>query len=233
MIKVAFFVEGQTEQIFIERLIQWLANSRGIRIVSQKWYGPKKERVLAQVNLVDPTGDPDYLFQIRDCGSDTAVLSDARDECAKLETAGVSQVVCVRDIQGQFVYNQRTAARVGMEKTLASLPLPATLILATMETEAWFLAEDSHFAKIHPGLVAPRVSGLLGYALSAVNLEAIDKPSEALNAIYSLEELTYDKSRAAVQRTVDVLDFHAITSTIHAKVPAIEPLILCVRNLLR
>jgi hypothetical protein len=85
-----------------------------------------------------------------------------------------------------------------------------------MEIEAWFLAEHTHFAKIHPNLTVTRITD---------DMQNRPCPHDDLHAIYRLEGLQYRKSRTQVEQTIGVLDFGRLYLEFGEKFPDIQNLI--------
>jgi len=94
-----------------------------------------------------------------------------------------------------------------------------------MEIEAWFLAEDTHFARLHRDLSADRVASELEFNPRTDDMQLRDRPSRDLADAYFLVQVIYDKSRERVSRTLDCLDFEAVSTTLCAKFPDLEALV--------
>jgi hypothetical protein len=93
-----------------------------------------------------------------------------------------------------------------------------------MEVEAWFVAEHSHFQRIHPNLTPDRIRNDLNLDVENMDWEGLASPSTTLTDIYWLEILTYTKSRSDVERTVERLDFGIVTARLPHRTPAFQPL---------
>ena len=76
-----------------------------------------------------------------------------------------------------------------------------------METEAWFLAEHTHFRKLNSNLTSERIKAEFGFDPSVDDMQLRSCPSDDLHSIYQLEGLSYRKRQKQVQKTVRHLDY--------------------------
>ena len=97
-------------------------------------------------------------------------------------------------------------------------------VLGVMEIEAWFLAEHTHFQRIHPDLEPNRINAKLGFNPSSDDMQMRTHPTEDLRNIYALENLAYNKTRNKVQRTIEVLDYADIYLSHRSKFPDVAML---------
>jgi hypothetical protein len=70
------------------------------------------------------------------------------------------------------------------------------------EVEAWFMAEEKHYAKIDPKLTLAKVNAIAGIDVSTDSTELIAHPTEKLQQIYN-----YSKRKNTVTRIVNTLDY--------------------------
>src|SRR3981081_3105034 len=103
MNKMAIFVEGYTEIVFIDRLIEQIANDNAVRIewrlISGGTTCPRTSRQLkaAQVH----TGQEHFVV-IFDCGGDDLVKTRMVKAYPNLVNAGYSRIVCIRDVYPKY-----------------------------------------------------------------------------------------------------------------------------------
>src|SRR4051812_48015868 len=106
MNKMAIFVEGYTEVVFIDRLIEELANKNSVLI---EWRvirgGMSSSRTTRMLKAKAPEPDREHLVVIFDCGNDDLVKTRIRQEYQNLTTAGYSRIVCLRDVYPTFTYD--------------------------------------------------------------------------------------------------------------------------------
>ena len=119
-----------------------------------------------------------------------------------------------------------------MAQQLKGLPVHATAHLSIMETEAWFIAEHSHFPRVDSSLLPSSIETVLGYDPSAVDPENILSPASELHAAYQSAGLSYDKSRQCVERTVAALDMESIVIHVAPRTPSLSALICDVKAFL-
>ncbi|MGF1572343.1 MAG: DUF4276 family protein [Sumerlaeia bacterium] len=205
--KLAVFVEGQTEQIFMQRLLREIVGQKNIAIDSLKFIGSGPAR-LRRVTGNTPANVPFYA-QICDChggGEMTTVVSDIRDHYQGLVQEGFSLVLGLRDVY-PVPMSRMEKLREGITSVLPHGKVPVRMIFAVREMEAWFIVEDRHYLQIHPGLTPRKINKELHINVSTIHAESIHHPAELLNKIYRLKTKGYQKSRFGVQRTIDALNF--------------------------
>ncbi|NNJ83867.1 MAG: hypothetical protein HKP13_02855, partial [Gammaproteobacteria bacterium] len=115
--------------------------------------------------------------------------------------------------------------RQGFEFRLPNDPITPALILAIMEIEAWFLAEYSHFLRIHPKLSTERIRREFDFDPANDDMALRDRPAEDLENIYFLEAIPYHKTREHVGRTVNSLDFSIIQNQVATKISDLGKLV--------
>jgi hypothetical protein len=94
MKKIALFVEGQTEQIFVEKLIREFIGKHKFSITKYKFWGGKNSNREASILIAQGTdADTEYYFAIYDCGSDKSVQSDIRENLDSLRNESFSLVM--------------------------------------------------------------------------------------------------------------------------------------------
>jgi hypothetical protein len=120
-----------------------------------------------------------------------------------------------------------------MARALPTNPIRPLLVLATMEVEAWFIGEHTHFQRIDNGLTIPRIQNDLGLNLLTDEVEAFGRPSSDLDAIYQLAGLSYTKRRAEVERTVAALDYVRVRDDLARRTPSFAPLLNAVNAFLQ
>ncbi|NJO94622.1 MAG: hypothetical protein HC820_10385 [Hydrococcus sp. RM1_1_31] len=92
-----------------------------------------------------------YYILIYNSGSDNSVASDIRDQYSSLVASGYSMIVGLRDVY-PISAAQKDRLERGLQYALPKGSVPAYIVLAVMEIEAWFLAEWNHFIKVDASL---------------------------------------------------------------------------------
>ena len=97
MKKLALFVEGQTEQIFVEQLLQYIAGDHGINIEKRRGFGGR-DQGRSFITLSSPDGEAPFYILLVDSSNDGRVLSDIREEYEGLARQGYDKIIGLRDI---------------------------------------------------------------------------------------------------------------------------------------
>ena len=152
------------------------------------------------------------------------MASDVRDGYDKLVEIGYTSLIALRNVKPK-AREDATKIQVSMQKSFKTDPIVVLIILAVMEVEAWFLAEHTHYERIHADLTPSRIKQKLGFHPEQDDMQLRDSPAENLNRAYNLVDETYDKSRANAQRTINALDHKAIRDTLINKLPPLRELV--------
>ena len=149
----------------------------------------------------------DYSVIILNSGSDSRVASDIRERYESLVNAGYSQIVGIRDVRPEVSVNEIPRLRRGLRYRLKTKPVDPLFVLSVMETEAWFLAEFTHFLCIHEHLTISRIVQAFGFDPETEDMQLRPEPAKDLSNIYGLEGHAYTKRSNNIQRTIDALDY--------------------------
>lgn len=228
MKKLAIFVEGKTERVFVEKLLrQFIEEPRlSISVYSASGgRGPRSPRVLKLVSRTPATPAHEFHVQIVESQNDERVGSDIRDRYEALVDAGFSAVIGIRDVFDEFAFAGIPALRTKLRFRIKTSPINPVFILGVMEVEAWFLAEHTHFGRIHPALDCPRILAAFGFDPSAHDMQTRSVPHEDLHAIYWLEGIEYRKRGAHIELTTDALDYTRICCDVADAFPDLKRLL--------
>jgi hypothetical protein len=204
---MAIFVEGQTEQIFVEKLLREIAGEKKLLIeLRLARGGAKAKRRIRQLKAADPRAGQEFFVLIVDCGADNRVASDIRDQYESLVKAGYTAIVGVRD-----VYPQPRADIPNIMRLLnygqKTIPMKVVFVLAVMEVETWFTAEHTHFLLVGPALTPAFIQSRVGFNPVTDDIEQRPHPAQDLHDVYALVGQGYAKDRTTVQNTVNCLDY--------------------------
>lgn len=218
MNKLAIFVEGQTEQIFAEKLVLQLGADANVGIRVERVTGGRRgaPRVIEITGTRSPQSREFFVLLV-DCGQDERVKSDILDRYDGLIRADYEQIVGIRDVVPRARDDIRRI-RDGFLFLLPNDPVMPILILAIMEIEAWFLAEYSHFPRIHASLTIDRIKQECGFDPVNDDMQLRERPSKDLEDVYFLETINYHKTRAHVERTVNSLDFSVVQNELATRI---------------
>lgn len=222
MPKLAIFVEGQTELIFLRHLLGYLAARREIYIDERELRGKRGVRLLKFIHhRPRPEPPPPFWVMLCNCGGDSTVVSDMLEQAPSLMAHGYGQILGLRD-----VYPLPHSKLPQLERTLrATLQregpsgISMAIALAVLELEAWFIAEWHHFAVLDLELTPERIQGELGFDPRTESVEHLSHPADFLRQIYRLVGLSYHKRRNEVVELTRALDFAHLCGDQRKRVP--------------
>jgi hypothetical protein len=225
MKKLAIFVEGYTEQLFIETLLREVIGTRHLRIESYSGVGGGRgPRGWHLLGVSNPAHRTRFSAMVVDCGSDGRVRSDIADHYDSLVAAGYSAIIGVRDAYPDVAYNQIQLLRNGLQVGLKNAPIQVLFVLGVMEIESWFLSEFTHFQRLDPTLTPAAIRHALGFDPTAEDMQLRRRPSADLNDAYHLVGLAYQKSGRHIQRTVDIIDYSHLYLGMSCRLPDLDAL---------
>lgn len=209
MKKVAIFVEGQTEQIFVGKLIHQIYGYQGIQVISDKIHGKSLFIRLQE----DPNADfIDYLFLVVNVDTDERVLSAMIDNAPRMANKGFCKIIGLRDLFPHARVD-KTAVINAIQNVLRGQDQAdlMKLTLAIMEVEAWFLAEPGLFERVDAQLTADHIKAELGVDLEEDDPEvAYNHPAKVIKDIYGLVGQLYRKKAADTYKIVDSIDYDTL-----------------------
>jgi hypothetical protein len=208
MKKIAIFVEGQTEQIFVGKLIHQIYGYQGIQVISDKIHGKSLFIRLQE----DPDADfVDYLFLVVNVDTDERVLSAMVDNAPRMADRGFCKIIGLRDLFPNARADK--AAVINAIQNVISRQEQADLmklILAIMEVEAWFLADPGLFERVDGQLTAEHIKAELGVDLEEDPEVAYAHPARVIKDIYGLVDLLYRKKAADTYKIADSIDYDTL-----------------------
>jgi hypothetical protein len=218
--KVAVFVEGLTEQEFVVELVSAVVGARGVNVVlGRQWKG----KVVVEPSMINAVLD--FLVLVVNCSNDEQVKTQVREQYPSLVAAGYTAIIGLRDVY-PLARADIPAIQAGLSPSLPTGVVTPEMHLAVMEVEAWFLAESTHFSRLHPSLAVPFiVAG--GIDVAGTNGEAWGHPAGVLHAIYRLVGMSYmspkgQKTKRRVQRTLKALSFDELYVTVRGTIPSFD-----------
>ncbi len=146
MNKLAVFVEGKTEVLFIERLIEEIAGEMNVLIEQRQIRGGSTcERSMLTIKAARQKTSQKYFVLIYDCGGDGSVKTQIVEEHENLNDSGYSRIIGLRDVRGRLTHADIPKLEKQLPLDIQTSLIPVDFILAIMEIEAWFLAETTHY----------------------------------------------------------------------------------------
>ncbi|MCK9294957.1 MAG: hypothetical protein M0P70_07705 [Desulfobulbaceae bacterium] len=203
--RLAVFVEGNTEAIFVKKMIEQIAGKNNVRLEHRSIRGGVNAPRTIQINATQPFNGQKYFVLIIDCGGDGLVKTRIMEEHESFTQKGYSKIIGLRDVRPTFTFADIPMLEANLPKYIKTKLIPVEFILSIMEIEAWFLAESSHFPKINPAITVEAIKSLLGFDPENEDMEQRFHPAEDLNNCYKIGGVAYRKKNAA--RTVNRLDF--------------------------
>ena len=224
--KLAIFVEGKTELIFIERLLLEIAGKNKIEIKKRTLQG--QNRCPSSENFTD--NHLKYKVRVYNSCNESKVLVDIIDNYAQLISENFIKIIGIRDIyrKDRDEYPRKDIIQKRVINTLKREKLYSVkMIIAIREVETWFLAELNHYEKIHKDLTLKKINNELINLENIVNFEKeIIHPADTLNNIYQLvTNRHWTKSEKQINRTVKAIDYDNLYLNTKEKVPSLKELI--------
>ncbi|MGO4437285.1 hypothetical protein [Rhizobium sp. RAF56] len=206
MQKIAIFSEGQTEQLFVADIIRFLAAEKNFYITKEKLLGGRRFPMITMaVDEAEGAIDNcDFYFLLVDCGTDGRVVSEISERYNGLVDSGFSTIIGMRDLAPSFKREELDKLLDNSKKYLPTGVVNTLLVVAVMEVEAWFIAENTHFTRIDEKLTAKKILDELSIDVTA-DAHMLDRPSHELSKIYGLAEISYGKSKTEIERTLGAL----------------------------
>lgn len=236
MKKIAFFVEGQTELYFINKLLIEIAGRHNISIILKRISGGSKVvKIIQNIRQPITTHSLNLQFEalIYDCTGDDHVKSELLDNLDSLKNNGFSKIVGLRDLYPETDLNSLKRGINFIPSNKKPLALPFKIIIAVSEIETWFLAECNHYTCINEQLTIQKISQEIGYNPCTENMNLrFESTSKTLNQVYNLVNRTYSKKKNIVQTTINCLDFANLYVEIRHRIEALDELISEIDNFL-
>jgi hypothetical protein len=233
MKKVAIFVEGQTEQVFVDELVRHIFGNAKVDIEKLQFSGKEGMRRIRTIRSVDAGSSVKYLFRIYDChggGENSTVKSDILEQFPRLKIESFSYIIGIRDV---YPLPDSIKLQTALNRNLPVEPaIPITIFLAVREIEAWFLAEENHYRLIEGSLTVPHVNSIVGIDITKDSTEAIDHPSLLLKQIYQSVGKNYNKKKREVERIVYNLDYENLYMRVRTRNDGLNRLLTCMDGLI-
>lgn len=203
--KLAIFVEGQTERIFLENLIREIAGTKEITFSPAVVRG-EHIAILSESVPKSSTRSTPYFVLLVDCQNDERVKTVVLEQRKYLANRDYSLILGLRDLYPTPLSDlQKIKSKLAYGVPTAGVP--THILLAVAEVEAWFLQEHTHFQRIDEALDVSKFKANFGFDPRAESAETVEPPAALLHRIYSSVGKAYRKDRKRVERTVAALDF--------------------------
>jgi hypothetical protein len=232
MNKMAIFVEGYTEVVFVDKLIRLIAEIMPVDIRWHQYYGgTTRPQTCRQIRTVATARGHNHFIIIYDCRGDDAVKTRMVKEYDYLTRSGYSKIVCLRDVFDKYTRDQISQLERDLPKYVKTKPIVVDFLLSIMEVESWFLAEHTHYEKIDTTITVGKIMSTLGYNPETDDMQMRDHPAEDLHNSYQIAGKHYTKENASA--TVEVLDCERMYYWADEKFPYLRKLCEIVGTFLR
>lgn len=226
MKRYAFFVEGLTEQLFLESLLKEIFGKNNVVIETKNIRGGRRIPIsITTIRTPLNYTNIGYYILIYDCGGDNAIRSYIQEQRNSLLNAGYLKIIGVRDVFPNFNRSEINKLRYGLYFKLPQRLLPTKFILSIMEIEAWFLAEEKHFQNIDSKLTNDFIKNNYLFEPSKYDTELRDEPASDLHNIYRLAGKSYKKEKVQIERTINSLDYDNLYVNVGVRIKALNELI--------
>lgn len=129
MNKMAMFVEGYTEVVFVDKLIREVAEKNAVLIQWRRIAGGTTcARHNIQIQAEGPHAGQDHFVVIHDCGGDDAVKTRMTEEYPLLAGSGYSKIVCIRDVYPSFTAPEIPDLEKGLPLFVRTKPIVVDFI---------------------------------------------------------------------------------------------------------
>jgi hypothetical protein len=233
MKKIAFFVEGQTEQIFVLELLNQLFSEHK-KVIETRQMRKLHHNISIESFITDEPKE--YFIVIYDCGTDSKVKSDILDNYQNLQKAGFGYIIGLQDFfnprrqkTGMTVQQLKKGLNRGLDQEIFT-----EIFLAVQEIEAWFIAEDEHYKSILSDVSFDIINSIAGINVKTEDTEKISHPSVVLNEIYKKCGRTsgYSKHKYAVRDIITRLDFTNLYINVRARNNSLNEFLTCLDGLI-
>lgn len=224
MRRLAIFAEGNTEILFIRKLIEEIAGEHQVIFEEIRIAGGTTcaRRLIPLSGAKAQTNEKFYVLLL-DCGGDHQVKSRILEEHERLTNKGYSMLIGSFDVRPRFTYADIPRLESHLSYRVKTKLAPVIFVLQIMEIESWFLSESTHFARIDPSITVDAIKSQLGFDPENDDMQRRPYPSQDLDACYRIAGKAYLKKKA--QRTTDALDYTIVYTAIRAKISYLNKLI--------
>lgn len=203
--KIAFFVEGLTESIFVKQLLyNYIEPNMSVK--SAKLFG---NNVLIDFYIEENNYSHQCL--IIDCGSDESVLTRLKENYPEMKRKGWEIFFGLRDLKSEQYERYGESIVNTARQHISSFDVGNSIFFhfSKMEIEAWFLAEYTVFEKINESLTVDKITEITSKDLISIDPETdINNPASFINKIYkNVIGKKYTKKKYQIEEIVFNLDW--------------------------
>lgn len=228
MIKIGIFVEGQTERIFVEKLLREYVGSSHLELMSVKSIG---ERIII-ITKGAYCQQADYYFLLFDASGDARVVSAMLDRAeGMIRGKSYNKIIGLRDLHPHGRAEKQRVINSALSKfQTTSVANKLRIILAVMEIESWFLVDPYLFGRLHQKLTCQLIKQRLNIDLATDSPESYPRPSQVVRRILALCGHRYKKTKQQVSRICSNIDFAFLccTPAVHQRISSFKHFLDCI-----
>ena len=232
MKKAIIVVEGQTEQIFVEKFITKLVATQPIHLELRQLVG-------GSLLMLSPRGVPlehaSHHIRIIDVSNDEKVNSFIDGNLDDFIAKNFKIVYGLRD---RFTGNNNKP-KPNVDKIDAwcrqkeiDCNVTLEIIIAIEEVEAWFLSVPDFFMHYDASLTLTKVNEILDCDLSTIPIESLPHPSQTINKILSTVNQPYKKRLDDAHKIANCLNYELLYLEKINSIPPLKKLIDAIENCL-
>jgi hypothetical protein len=219
MRKVAIFVEGQTELIFVRESLLRLWEYQNIQLECRTLFTDHQYNH-AEYDYINPSAG--FHFEIINVGNDNAVVPRILSREKYLWNQGFELILGLRDMYSKDYreLNSKSPGKINSEliqkftdgaastvNGKSSRPERIFIHFAIMEVEAWFLGMYQYLERHHEALTSDHLLKEIGLSLENCDPETeIYHPTTTLDSIYQLVGERYGKSRSEIEAILSLVE---------------------------
>lgn len=221
MKKIAFVVEGQTEQIFILKFIEHMVALQPCNIELLKYHANR----IIKISSRGPGEDATHQIQLINVENDELVLSYIQDNLEAFKDKGFSAVYGLRDrYTGD---KKKTPVNPGSVDRMTQFlqkkfDLSVEVTVAIEEVEAWFLTVPDFFLHFNNRLTLDEVNTILGMDLTNTQVEQLSHPAMLIDKVLQSVGLAYKKKLGDSYKIAERLDYSTLYLEKIDTVPALN-----------
>ncbi|MCP4353872.1 MAG: hypothetical protein GY795_51145 [Desulfobacterales bacterium] len=243
MKKIAFYVEGLTEQFFINKLLIEIAGQKNIEIELRQFQGARRgHRTDIYPRTTSQPVNPQHHALILDCVGDGGVKPRILEDYQRLFSRGYSEIIGLLDLYPRAdltrFENELVNGTIINGRTITQpLPINTEIIVAVDEVESWFLSECTHFTCIDNVLTNSLIISNMNFDPCTDDMTLRSHPAMDLHTIYQLANHSYmdsqgKKRKRRIERTVECLDYADIYIMLRYRITKLNQLISKIDNFL-
>lgn len=222
MLNIAFFVEGGTERIFLEGLIN--------EYFSHPYFNIETFELLGDQVILIKKGhysheDLELSFIIYDVHNDSRVVSAILERGPGLISKGFQHIIGIRDVFPAKREDSDVVVRTFNELTTqVGIDQECSLFCAIMEIEAWIISDPDLFIRISNSLTPQRINQELHIDIERMEIEEVRHPAELLNRIYQIIGRKYKKKETETHSLCSIIDYMKmwLDDTTHERIPSFK-----------